>query len=425
MFSDGYVFVCTDATEKKCFEMNLFGGPASMWGQISKISDKTAIFLLRKTGSGRPIMYGVFLADGLPRCHIKPDAWGGKYPGQVRIKQYYKFCNIPWLLFKDIYSGNRGRTLGLSITKEQTLDLITKFIINTRVFLSHRIVVKLSDEIKKNNDKVWMEEKRLRLNFPMVWWMKLITKKSVKFHFSPAHMRVGGTINDFVLAVRSKTNEKCAHESTRYFMQDWAILLEIIKEIKAHSCFSSGIEEITSILTRVSMPIECFHTKSASQNAEAATMNKWCGSWSFKRNVDEKEYTPVATYSPEVNSMYDIRTSCGKLNKTVDYVSDLVQPYDRYDSASQSSSSQLEGDSKTCQSSHMSVSSQIGSVLQVPQIFMFTKPGSVERYHSAMVLDPFNGGLVVPGYVYFYTPGIPQPPNPNLILAAGGYHSLY
>ena len=81
------------------------------------------------------------------KCDIKPNAWGGKYPAQVRVKQYYQFCNIPWILCKGIFEGSRGGKLGLRITKVQTLDLITKFIINTRVFLSHRIVIKLSGNV--------------------------------------------------------------------------------------------------------------------------------------------------------------------------------------------------------------------------------------------------------------------------------------
>ena len=95
MFIDGYIFVCTEATEKECFEMNLFGGPAKMEEKISKISDESAIFLLRKAGSGESIMYGVFMSDGIPKCNIKPNAWEGKYPAQVRVKQYFKFCNLP------------------------------------------------------------------------------------------------------------------------------------------------------------------------------------------------------------------------------------------------------------------------------------------------------------------------------------------
>ena len=95
MFIDGYIFICTEATEKECFEMSLFGGPAKMKEKIFKISDKTAIFLLRKAASGQSRMYGVFMSDGLPKCNIEPNAWEGKFPAQVRVKQYFKFCNLP------------------------------------------------------------------------------------------------------------------------------------------------------------------------------------------------------------------------------------------------------------------------------------------------------------------------------------------
>ena len=95
--------------------------------------------------------------------------------------------------------------------------------------------------------------------------MHLMEKESVSFRFSPKHILAGGTMNDFVSAIRSKSTEKCAEESTRYFKEDWKSLLEILDQMMVHSSFTNRIEEITSVLNRVCMPRKFYHTESASQ----------------------------------------------------------------------------------------------------------------------------------------------------------------
>ena len=117
-----------------------------MWKEISKINNETAIFLFKKT-KRNPIMYGVFLADGLPGCDIERDAWEGKYPAQVRVRQYYEFCNLPLRTFQNIFEGNNGGKTAISITGEQTVNLIIKFIINTRMYLGHCVMTTLSGKV--------------------------------------------------------------------------------------------------------------------------------------------------------------------------------------------------------------------------------------------------------------------------------------
>jgi len=151
MFSNGYIFVCNDVTEQECFSKCLFGAPRSGWGQVSKICDTTAIFLLKRCKRTAPIMYGVFLPWGRPGLNIDPSAWGGKFPSQVRVKQYYKFSTSPMITFKKVLHGQKkySRT-GLWITLPDTLDLITKFIINTLFHLSRQVSNILGDLAKRN-----------------------------------------------------------------------------------------------------------------------------------------------------------------------------------------------------------------------------------------------------------------------------------
>merc|ERR1719427_583588 len=122
-------------------------------------------------------------------------------------------------------------------------------------------------------------------------------------------------MNDFVSAIRSKSIEKCAEESTRYFKEDWKSLLEILDQMMVHSSFTNRIEEITSVLNRVCMPRKSYLTESASQFTEAATLRKkWFGSPALKN-----ENVPMPKYSPQVNSLYDMKKPC-KLSKNINPV---------------------------------------------------------------------------------------------------------
>ena len=114
-----------------------------MWKEISKINNETAIFLFKKT-KRNPILYGVFLANSSHYCDNERDAWGAKYPAQVEVRQYYEFCNLPLRTFQNIFEENKMGKTAIPITAEQTVNLIIKFIINTRLYLGHRVMLALS-----------------------------------------------------------------------------------------------------------------------------------------------------------------------------------------------------------------------------------------------------------------------------------------
>jgi len=77
-----FIFECNDATQIECFERNLFGAGAA-WPLNVKRGN--LCFLYNYYGS-RNLIYGVYEAtcDGARR--IEPDAWGGQYQCQVRVK---------------------------------------------------------------------------------------------------------------------------------------------------------------------------------------------------------------------------------------------------------------------------------------------------------------------------------------------------
>lgn len=77
-----YIFECSDKTQLECFERSLFGARAA-WPLSVRSGDLCFLFNYRGRDA---LIYGVFEAtcDGWP--NIVPEAWGGHYPYQVRVR---------------------------------------------------------------------------------------------------------------------------------------------------------------------------------------------------------------------------------------------------------------------------------------------------------------------------------------------------
>jgi len=237
-----------------------------MLNEVSKIHRNTGIFLLKKT-TYHPIMYGVFLADGPPGRDLEPLLLGGNCPAQVRVKQCFKFSPLPWSTFKGMFEGNnaKGVKRGLRITAEQTLDLITKFIIATRIVLTHRVVSNLSGDIGKQIKQIdadWVRDRMLLLQSSLDWQKKVITGGAIPFRFVPAFMAQGGTIDDFIWAVRSLEEGKEHRNTTKFFHEYWKKFLYVIQEldmlngyVEDSEGFANQMEDLMSILSQTSSPV--------------------------------------------------------------------------------------------------------------------------------------------------------------------------
>jgi DNA modification methylase len=79
----GFIFACTDKTERECFERSLFG-TEKVYGPIVIRIRKGDLLFLNNLDSNS--LYGVFKAVSDGDFNIQPDAWGGKYPYQVKVK---------------------------------------------------------------------------------------------------------------------------------------------------------------------------------------------------------------------------------------------------------------------------------------------------------------------------------------------------
>jgi len=124
-FEDGQMFLCNSITERECLGRMLFGSPASKWNEVSKITNRTAIFLY--TLGRYPMIRGIFVAQKPPFFDCS-GPYKGKFPAQVSVRWYYKFHPMPsgYLEFDRIFGGDGNRERKLS--KAQTQSMISGFI---------------------------------------------------------------------------------------------------------------------------------------------------------------------------------------------------------------------------------------------------------------------------------------------------------
>jgi len=123
-FEDGMMFLCNKATEEECLKNMIFAASASMMENMTKITDKTALFLYRLIPN-RCVLHGVFQAEGVPGLELIPGAFGGRFPAQIRVKPFFRFpYPVPNdRLEKVLKDDNRCRKL----SKRETQLLFREF----------------------------------------------------------------------------------------------------------------------------------------------------------------------------------------------------------------------------------------------------------------------------------------------------------
>jgi len=283
MFHNGHVFVCTNETEQEFFTNSLFGASKRMQDKILKISKNTGIFLFKYT-KNHPIMYGVFLSDGQPGLDLEPDAWGGKLPAQVRVKQWYKFSPLPLSAIKNMFKGKLKATMkGFCITAEQTVELITRFIIGTRLDLNHRVKSNLMGDIGKQIKDCWVKRMIWHLDCSSNWLEGMITGKKLQLQFITKLMTTSGTIHDFISAVQSMGTKKNQLENARFFSEDWDSFFGIVRKLlwvrsQVKDTISAQMNGLLSILREVSAPLV---TKSSFPSKEVSSGNEKLGCTAF------------------------------------------------------------------------------------------------------------------------------------------------
>jgi len=123
-FDSGMIFLCNYQTEGECFEKMLFGSPEKQFVDISRIRVHTALFLY-KVHRHHPVMHGVFAPVAKPEMNIDATAWNGRFPAQVRIKNFYRFKDtLPVAILRSIFNEKKSCCL---LSRSDTLDIIKQY----------------------------------------------------------------------------------------------------------------------------------------------------------------------------------------------------------------------------------------------------------------------------------------------------------
>jgi hypothetical protein len=75
-------FICTSETEAECFQKALFGDILKFWDEIKDVRKGDILFLYNVDTD---VLFGPFTAESDGGLNIEQNAWGGRYPAQVRI----------------------------------------------------------------------------------------------------------------------------------------------------------------------------------------------------------------------------------------------------------------------------------------------------------------------------------------------------
>jgi hypothetical protein len=78
-----FFMLCTNETEKDCLERGLFGDQEWLFPYLKVIKKGDIGFLINVSNDE---IIGVFEAVGPARLNIVPEAWGGKFPAQIKVK---------------------------------------------------------------------------------------------------------------------------------------------------------------------------------------------------------------------------------------------------------------------------------------------------------------------------------------------------
>jgi len=88
----GFIAVCTNETERECLKSMLFGSLKSWFDKVSLVRKGDIGFLLNLD---KNTLYGIFRAETIGMLDIVPEAWGGRFPAQIRVSWEKQFDPLP------------------------------------------------------------------------------------------------------------------------------------------------------------------------------------------------------------------------------------------------------------------------------------------------------------------------------------------
>lgn len=120
----GYIFLCSGQTKPECYRYRVFGLPALRIDVVAKIKPTTKLFLF---DFHLKLLYGVYIAASAGTMNLEPNAFGGKFPAQVKFDILKDCLPLPENVFrhviKDNYEGAKFRQELNSLQVDKLMSL--------------------------------------------------------------------------------------------------------------------------------------------------------------------------------------------------------------------------------------------------------------------------------------------------------------
>jgi len=168
----GFLFACTDETEKECFEKSLFGTEKFYGPIVIRIRKGDLLFLNNLDADS---LYGVFEAVSDGGFNIQNEAWDGKYPYQVKVEplgERVEIKNAHRILNKfkvkrntPLFGEKLLDFLDSFVPKPTLLDTVTKLEQNA----SARLILERREKIERNIRKADIEDEIPLLEATTLW----------------------------------------------------------------------------------------------------------------------------------------------------------------------------------------------------------------------------------------------------------------
>ncbi|MDD5288472.1 MAG: hypothetical protein PHY28_05105 [Dehalococcoidales bacterium] len=112
----GFLFACTNKSEQECLDRLLFSTDKLYGPVVIRIRRGDVLFL---NNLDNDTLLGVFVAVSDGKLNIEPDAFGGRYPYQVKVKNIGK-----------VITYNKAKTLLAKFEVKRNTPLLGKRLVN-------------------------------------------------------------------------------------------------------------------------------------------------------------------------------------------------------------------------------------------------------------------------------------------------------
>jgi len=148
----GFIFACTDKSESECLQRSLFATEKMYGPVVIRIREGDLLFL---NNLDTDILYGVFQAISCGNLNMEPDAFGGRYPYQVKVNPLGEIIALNNA--KKLLQG-KGIKRNTPIFKGKLISLLKDFGHNSPDALANDSIAGLVERILNNIQPIDIEE---------------------------------------------------------------------------------------------------------------------------------------------------------------------------------------------------------------------------------------------------------------------------